>query len=76
MKKKMTVLYNKSGKVESVAMLNPAPSGRFHIEVEGGGSVEELEVDEKEVERGEKKIFEKLQRVQEDAAKRPRKGEK
>ena len=42
---KFTVLTDKSGKLEAVAILNPAPTGSFHVEVEGGGPVVEMNVD-------------------------------
>lgn len=42
---KIKVLCDKSGKIRSIAMLNPAPVGEFTVEVEGGGPVYDLEVD-------------------------------
>jgi len=46
---KITVLCDKAGEIESVAILSAAPVGQFHIEVEGGGAVHQLDVDEHEV---------------------------
>jgi hypothetical protein len=42
---KVTVLRGKSRKVQTVAMLNPVPTGRIHVELQGGGAVRELDVD-------------------------------
>jgi hypothetical protein len=43
---KVTVLCDHLKNIQSVAILNPAPVGHFHVEVEGGGSVaHEIEVD-------------------------------
>jgi hypothetical protein len=70
---KITVLASKSGEIESIAMLNQPPTGRFHIEIEGGAPAREIEADErvfnKEVLLGrkgageQKKAFDKLRKL-------------
>ena len=48
---RVKIFRDKSGNIESVAMLHAAPSGRFHIEVEGStGTAQEIEVDDGQIE--------------------------
>jgi len=70
---KVTVLRDKSGNIQSIAVLNPAPSGHFHVEIEGGGDIREVELDTSVIDpqalRGEKgretqgEALEKLRRL-------------
>ena len=42
---KVTVLCDKSGNIQSVAILNPVPVGHLRVEIEGGGATHELDID-------------------------------
>jgi hypothetical protein len=72
-KMKIVVLCDKSGNIESVAMLNPALAD-LHVEIEGGGgAVHELSVDAdviapedllgKNGPEPQRQVYEKLRRI-------------
>jgi hypothetical protein len=48
---KLLVLRNSAGNIQSVAVPNPELPGKLQLEVEGGPTARELEVDEREIRR-------------------------
>jgi hypothetical protein len=48
---RVLVLCDTSGKIESIAVLDPNFPGELHLEVEGGPVARELEVNEAEIPR-------------------------
>jgi hypothetical protein len=48
---KLLMLCDSAGNIQSVAVPNPELPGKLHIEIEGGPTAREIEVDEGEVRR-------------------------
>jgi hypothetical protein len=48
---KLLMLCDSDGNIQSVAVPNPELPGKLHIEIEGGPTAREIEVDEGEVRR-------------------------
>ena len=48
---KLLMLCDAAGNIQSVAVPNPELPGKLHIEIEGGPTAREIEVDEDEVRR-------------------------
>jgi hypothetical protein len=48
---KLLMLCDSAGNIRSVAVPNPELPGKLHIEIEGGPTAREIEVDEDEVRR-------------------------
>jgi hypothetical protein len=48
---KLLMLCDSAGNIRSVAVPNPELPGKLHIEIEGGPTAQEIEVDEGEVRR-------------------------
>jgi hypothetical protein len=70
---RVVVLCDKSGNIQSVALLNPALPPGLHVEIEGGGAVHELDVETEAITpeellgkkgpESQKRVYEKLRRM-------------